>query len=1265
MLAEVIGTGERLSNQALLEEGARLLALELESCEIRVDSFTAAGISAHRLRQAVGAALARCEMVIVLGGVSANGAAMRALCEGLGYRQQLHAQTWQRIQQAYQRAGRQLPAQARNLAMLPEESIVFQGCRGVSPACMLEAGGQYILLLPERIEEYQPLVSRRVAPYLMQQLAPERELLPQQAGGQQWEQPSQPPARAQLVESTRVMNLFGISREEAEQALGSLLRSRNPYLELSARRGELRLTITASAPGKGEAAPLLAAAVQKASLALGDAVYGIDETDLPTAVAALLEEQRLHISVAEHGTNGLFQELAAYASGQLQILDFAADLSEDSRRRGRLEIPEKLLKKQGAVSEAAAAAMAYAAQQAGNSTIGLAVTGEFTGRRAGNVYAAVCDRSHVWVRRLQFSDELSADGMRRLACLQGFYLLWQYLSARPKRLPDGYPLKDALSGKVVAMPSEGERAAARRPKQERSGGDLLRGIILVVAILVFAGSVTYLVNYMLSNRKNREVYDGIETSFKAEIAEEQVAQMRQTGDYPKEYQSKFAALYKQNQDIAGWIEIPDTTVKYPVVQTTDNEFYLNHDFTKNSSKFGTPWLDAYDVMNPQCDNYVIYAHNMNDGQMFGELMRYKPSGEGLEFLKAHPLIEMDDVYRNNTYQIVSVFITNAIEQYGPIFYYNSYQDMSDRAVFDEFVSEITARSYYTSDIDIQHGDKFLTLSTCSYEYGPVSQNAHVRTVIVARRLREGEKPDGSKIRYAINPNPKMPKGFTKENSNAAISQSQAAQASSAVQEPSSSVASTLGVQGEPSSSAPQSSAPSSSSVPQSSAPSSSSVPQSSAPSSSSVPQSSAPSSSSAPVNLLEEQEDTAWEWAEQAQDAQAQAARQLATAKKQANLALQAETAAAARDAADRAQDALVSGREASDNAQEALEEVAAYREAYEKSQQIAQAYQAAVEAAEAAQQDYESTRTYADAAEDYALEKEQAESSEKESSSSTGGSSSDGSGSGGSGSGGSGSQGGSTSAKQLSINSGGKKVSGDAREVVASVVMNEMGDSFAAEALKAQAVAAYTFICYENTNGRIPSLGSRTPSQKVLNAVDAVLGEAVYYGNRLAYTTFYATSAGVTVSSKDVWGGSYDYLVSVDSEIDEQARNFRVTTRMTAEKVAERVEKVLDVELYDYSDDPEDWFEIESYTEGDRYIKSIRVGERSVSGRMLRESVLGLRSAAFEIEYDGDSFSFTTYGYGHGVGLSQTGAGLYASEEGWNYVEILEHYYPGTSVHR
>ena len=269
----------------------------------------------------------------------------------------------------------------------------------------------------------------------------------------------------------------------------------------------------------------------------------------------------------------------------------------------------------------------------------------------------------------------------------------------------------------------------------------------------------------------------------------------------------------------------------------------------------------------------------------------------------------------------------------------------------------------------------------------------------------------------------------------------------------------------------------------------------------------------------------------------------------------------------------------------------------------------------------------------------------------------------------GSGGTGSSTNAGTLTVYINGKKVTGDALDIIARVTQNEVGSGFHLEAIKAQAVAAYTYILQGSQGGKIPSVyASATASDKVRNAVAQVLGETITYNGKLAFTPYHATSAGATTSSAAVWGGSYPYLVSVDSAIEETLNTFAVETTFTRAKVESLLSSVLGITA---DGDPADWFEVESYEAGG-YNGNMRVcgqtksrsGSR-LTGRLLRESVFGLRSACFTVDYDDrtDNFIFTTYGYGHGVGMSQNGANLYATKEGWSYVDILEHYYPGTVV--
>ena len=229
---------------------------------------------------------------------------------------------------------------------------------------------------------------------------------------------------------------------------------------------------------------------------------------------------------------------------------------------------------------------------------------------------------------------------------------------------------------------------------------------------------------------------------------------------------------------------------------------------------------------------------------------------------------------------------------------------------------------------------------------------------------------------------------------------------------------------------------------------------------------------------------------------------------------------------------------------------------------------------------------------------------------------------------------------------------------------MNEIGANFETEATKAMAVAVYSNIKHQNARGSSPSFILKTPTQSLINVVKSVAGEMICYNGSPILATFFSCSPGVTASAKNVWGVSYPYLVSVDSGIDAEYEKYEQTVSMTAAKVMKALESKLDIVLDE--NDKDGWFEILSYHD-DAFVEKVRVGGADgvvTTARNLRENILGLRSAAFDVEYDAasDSFLFTTRGYGHGVGMSQIGASFWAAE-GWDYVEILEHYYPGASV--
>lgn len=259
--------------------------------------------------------------------------------------------------------------------------------------------------------------------------------------------------------------------------------------------------------------------------------------------------------------------------------------------------------------------------------------------------------------------------------------------------------------------------------------------------------------------------------------------------------------------------------------------------------------------------------------------------------------------------------------------------------------------------------------------------------------------------------------------------------------------------------------------------------------------------------------------------------------------------------------------------------------------------------------------------------------------------------------------------------NGSGGSVTGDAAEILAQVVMGEIGGSFNEEAIKAQAVAAYTYIKYYNDNGNVPYVAVRTPNDKVKNCVNQVLGEAVYYNGALIQAVYGASTAGYTSSAKNVWGIDYPYLQSVRCELDSlYDPNYGVMTTFTSEEIRNKVRSATGIEL---DGDPGTWFAIKEHVDN-VYVGSFSIGGNTeyvnssgdtveITGRVMRENIMdfGLRSASFEVSYsaDTDKFTFTTYGYGHGVGLSQHGANNLANYWGYGYKEILSFYYPGCVI--
>ncbi len=253
--------------------------------------------------------------------------------------------------------------------------------------------------------------------------------------------------------------------------------------------------------------------------------------------------------------------------------------------------------------------------------------------------------------------------------------------------------------------------------------------------------------------------------------------------------------------------------------------------------------------------------------------------------------------------------------------------------------------------------------------------------------------------------------------------------------------------------------------------------------------------------------------------------------------------------------------------------------------------------------------------------------------------------------------------AETLTVKANGSVITLDAYSMVCKIVANEVSTGFNTEAIKAQAVAAYSYVKYNNLHGQYPDvLLANTVPDKIANCVSAVWGKTCYYNGEVALSCYSASSAGATASSVNVWGGARPYLVSVSCPFDAgNDPNYGLTMTMTEDEVRSALERYLGVAL---SDNPENWMVVSSRIDGN-YVGTVTVDNAySITGRQLREGVFGyrIRSASFDISYSNGIFTFTTYGYGHGVGMSQNGANILANM-GYDYVQILQYYFTGITV--
>lgn len=187
---------------------------------------------------------------------------------------------------------------------------------------------------------------------------------------------------------------------------------------------------------------------------------------------------------------------------------------------------------------------------------------------------------------------------------------------------------------------------------------------------------------------------------------------------------EYTLVHQKNQRLIGWVKIDDTIVDYPVMQTVNNEYYLDHNFNQEEDRNGCIFMDYQCDVIRGCDNIILYGHHMKSGKMFGTLNKYSKES----YYEEHPVIQFDTIYEKGTYQVMYVFRSKVYSEEDVTFKYYQFINAASEKEFNSAMNEMAALSLYDTGVTASYGDQLLTLSTCDY------QENKGRFVVVAKKI---------------------------------------------------------------------------------------------------------------------------------------------------------------------------------------------------------------------------------------------------------------------------------------------------------------------------------------------------------------------------------------------------------------------------------------------------------------------------------------------------------------------------------------------------
>ena len=353
MNAEIIAVGSELLGPHRLDTNSLFITNQLNRLGIEVRQKTVVGDDEAQIAAAMGAALERAEIVVVMGGLgpTADDLTRESVARLLGRRLSRDARVAEVIENRFRVRGFTMPEINLRQAMILEGAEILENPRGTAPGQWIQEGGRALLLLPGVPSEMEAMFEQQCLPRL-EKIAPGRRLL------------------------TRVLKIAGLFESQVDELAAPIYRKyENPMTTILAAPGEIQLHLRAAGSDEAEARGALNDLASRLELAFGDNIFSQDGQSMEEVVGMFLTMKSKTLAVAESCTGGLLTERMTRVPGSSRYFLGGLVAYHNEVKTRWLEVPASVLESNGAASGEVARILAESVRRRFGADFGLSITG--------------------------------------------------------------------------------------------------------------------------------------------------------------------------------------------------------------------------------------------------------------------------------------------------------------------------------------------------------------------------------------------------------------------------------------------------------------------------------------------------------------------------------------------------------------------------------------------------------------------------------------------------------------------------------------------------------------------------------------------------------------------------------------------------------------------------------------------------------------------------------------------------------------------------